>query len=119
MIAAGFLLVLLIILFRIPAVRLSLGKKIPKPELSVMSVMSPKGLIPAVLASIPLQRGLAHGEVILDLGYSIVLFSIIITSTLVVILSLNPNYFEERISKLRKRGKITVSDSSDKQKNPL
>ena len=101
--AAGFLIVLLIILFRVPAVRIFIGKKVPKPERSVMSVMSPKGLVPAVLASIPLQRGLAHGDIILDLGYSIVLFSIIITSVLVIILSVNPNYFENKIARLKKK----------------
>ena len=56
-----------------------------------MSVMTPKGLVPAVLASLPLQRGLVHGEIILDLGYSIVLFSIIICSLLVILLSVRPN----------------------------
>ena len=101
--AAGFLIVLLIILFRVPTVRIFIGKKVPKPERSVMSVMSPKGLVPAVLASIPLQRGLADGDVILDLGYSIVLFSIIITSVLVIILSINPNYFENKMARLKKK----------------
>jgi NhaP-type Na+/H+ or K+/H+ antiporter len=115
--AAGFLLVLLIILFRVPAVRLCIGNKVPKPERSVMSIMSPKGLVPAVLASIPLQRGLAQGEIILDLGYSIVLFSIIITSTLVVILSINPNYFEERIEKIKKKRKKPDREDLNHQEN--
>lgn len=88
--ATGFLIVLLIILFRIPGTVFLSGKNISKPERAIMSVMTPKGLVPAVLASLPLQRGLAHGEIILDLGYSIVLFSIIICSALVIVLSLNP-----------------------------
>ncbi len=107
--AAGFLIVLLIIIFRVPAVRIFIGNKVLKPERSVMSVMSPKGLVPAVLASIPLQRGLINGDIILDLGYSIVLFSIIITSVLVIILSINPNYFENKISRLRKNNKAEAS----------
>ena len=74
-----------------------------------MSVMSPKGLVPAVLASIPLQRGLINGDIILDLGYSIVLFSIIITSVLVIILSINPDYFENKIARIRKNNKAEAS----------
>jgi NhaP-type Na+/H+ or K+/H+ antiporter len=89
--ATGFLIVLLIIGFRIPGVVYLTGKNIPKPEKTIMAVMTPKGLVPAVLAALPLQRGLAHGEIIVDLGYSIVLFSIIICSLLVIMLSLKPN----------------------------
>lgn len=92
--ATGFLIVLLIIIMRIPGIALFTSKSITKPEKTIMSVMSPKGLVPAVLASLPLQRGLPHGEIILDLGYSIVLFSIIICSLLVIVLSLKPNLLE-------------------------
>lgn len=92
--ATGFLIVLLIIMFRIPGIVLFSGKNITKPEKTIMSVLSPKGLVPAVLASLPLQRGLPHGEIILDLGYSIVLFSIVICSLLVILLSLKPNLLE-------------------------
>ncbi|MBN1115946.1 MAG: cation:proton antiporter [Bacteroidales bacterium] len=91
--ATGFLIVLLIILFRIPGTLFLTGGGITKPEKTIMSVMTPKGLVPAVLASLPFQRGLAHGEIILDLGYSIVLFSIIICSLLVILLSIKPNFF--------------------------
>jgi NhaP-type Na+/H+ or K+/H+ antiporter len=92
--ATGFLIVLLIIAFRIPGVVYLTGKNITKPEKTIMAVMTPKGLVPAVLASLPLQRGLAHGEIIIDLGYSIVLFSIIICSLLVILLSLKPNLLD-------------------------
>ncbi|MBN2348009.1 MAG: cation:proton antiporter [Bacteroidales bacterium] len=91
--ATGFLIVLLIILFRVPGIMYLTGNGIARPEKAIMSVMTPKGLVPAVLASLPLQRGFAHGEIILDLGYSIVLFSIIICSMLVVLLSIRPNVF--------------------------
>ncbi|MBN2396305.1 MAG: cation:proton antiporter [Candidatus Atribacteria bacterium] len=89
--ATGCLIVMLIIAIRIPGIVLLTGKSISKPERTIMSVMTPKGLVPAVLASLPLQRGLAHGEIILDLAYSIVLFSIVICSLLVIVLSLKPN----------------------------
>ncbi|MBN2164648.1 MAG: cation:proton antiporter [Marinilabiliaceae bacterium] len=97
--ATGFLLVILIIVFRIPGIILLSGKSITKPERTIMSVMTPKGLVPAVLASLPLQRGLAHGEIILDLGYSIVLFSIVICSLLVIIFSLKPDLLVSKRNK--------------------
>jgi NhaP-type Na+/H+ or K+/H+ antiporter len=104
--ATGFLIVILIIGLRIPGVVLLSGKSITKPERTIMSVMTPKGLVPAVLASLPLQRGLAHGEIILDLGYSIVLFSIVICSLLVIIFSLKPDLL---VSK-RNKNNTEVSD---------
>lgn len=90
---AGFFIVLLIILARIPGIAMFIGKGVTKPEKAIMTVMTPKGLVPAVLASLPMQRGFANGDVILDLGYSIVLFSIVICSILVIILSVNPDFF--------------------------
>ena len=105
----GLFIVFLIILLRVPAIYFLIGKKVTPPERSVMSVMTPKGLVPAVLASIPLQRGLANGEIILDLGYSIVLFSIVICSVLVIILSMKPDFFENLINKYRKKQELTDS----------
>ncbi|MEX2369499.1 MAG: cation:proton antiporter [Bacteroidales bacterium] len=90
----GLLIVVLIILLRLPGIALFTGKGVPKSERAIMSVMTPKGLVPAVLASLPLQRGLANGEIILDLGYSIVLFSIVICSALVIVLSIKPDFFD-------------------------
>ena len=110
--AAGLLIVLLIILFRAPAMRFFMGNRVSKPERAVMSVMSPKGMVPAVLASIPLQMGLEKADKILDLGYSVVLFSIIVTSTLVIILSFNPSFFEEKIQKIKKKDNPVNSDST-------
>jgi NhaP-type Na+/H+ or K+/H+ antiporter len=109
--AAGFLLVLLIISMRAPAMRLFIGKSVPKPERAVMSVMSPKGMVPAVLASIPLQLGLYKADKIVDLGYSVVLFSIILTSALVIILGYNPDFFEHRIQKLAKKVNLDKPES--------
>lgn len=106
----GFLIVLLIILMRIPVIKIFTGKKILKPEKAIMSVMTPKGLVPAVLASIPLQRGFSHGDVILDLGYSIVLFSIIISSVLVIILSVNPSFFDRIMHRHLQKQKELESD---------
>ncbi|MBN2806204.1 MAG: cation:proton antiporter [Prolixibacteraceae bacterium] len=89
------LLVLMIILMRIPVVSLFVRKSVSKAEKAMVMVMTPKGLVPAVLASLPLQRGLPHGTDILDLGYSVVLISIVLCSLLVIILSVRPGLFDK------------------------
>ncbi len=111
--ATGLLIVLLIIGFRIPGVIYLTGRNISKPEKTIMSVMTPKGLVPAVLASLPLQRGLAHGEIILDLGYSIVLFSIVICSLLVITLGLNPNLLNSFSRNSEKTVKVETISSDN------
>lgn len=109
--AVGLLLVVLIIFLRIPSVSLFVGKGVTKPEKAIMSVMSPKGLVPAVLASLPLQRGLNNGEIILDLGYSIVLFSIVICSVLVIILSIKPDLFSRKKTEITETVEIKPNES--------
>ncbi|MDX1700920.1 MAG: hypothetical protein R3250_09900, partial [Melioribacteraceae bacterium] len=60
-------------------------------DMSIMSIMTPKGLVPAILASLPLQLGLLGGDVIQDLSYAVVLFSIMVCALLVFFFSKRPN----------------------------
>jgi potassium/hydrogen antiporter len=106
--AIGLLIVLLIIFSRVGVTSLLGRKQYSQSDRAIMAVMSPKGLVPAVLASLPLQRGFVNGEIILDLGYSIVLFSIVICSCLVIILSINPVYFQ-RILRRSKKKEVTTN----------
>lgn len=106
----GFLLVLLILLFRVGGIFVLMRKTVTKAEKAIMSVMSPKGLVPAVMASLPLQRGFPHGELILDLVYSVVLLSIVISSGLVVILNIYPNFFEKYFPIKRKNSTEEISE---------
>ncbi len=94
----GLLIVILAIILRPLSIKLLSSKSTPANEVAIMSIMTPKGLVAAVLASIPMQQGLPNGETIMDLGYSIVLFSIIICSVLVIILSKDP-FFLKRVVK--------------------
>jgi len=57
------------------------------------SMMAPKGLAAAVLATLPLQNGIAGGERIRDVTYMVVLVSITLTALLVMIY---PNRFAQR-----------------------
>ncbi len=82
----GLLLTIFILILRIPAVLLSIPRSTPKFDASVISVTIPRGLAAAVLALIPLQRGLAEGQFIQDITYSIIFFSVLFTSIFIFLL---------------------------------
>jgi cell volume regulation protein A len=95
----GLLIVALVILVRPLSIKLLTGKSTPANEVAIMSIMAPKGLVAAVLATIPMQQGLPFGDTIMDLGYSIVLFSIIICSVLVIFLSKDPLFLKKVVKR--------------------
>lgn len=86
LIIVGLILTAVAFALRLPAVKLSIRQAMGPKDISVMAVMVPKGLAAVVLASIPLQQGVAGGEIIKNITYGIVLFSIVITSILVLLL---------------------------------
>lgn len=88
--ALALLIVVGIIMVRPLSIKLLVKTKMSFKDLGIMSIMAPKGLVPAILASIPIQYGLAGGESIQMLSFAVVLLSIIICSILVIILSQNP-----------------------------
>ena len=55
-------------------------------DVSIMSVMVPKGLAAVVLASIPLQQGVVGGELIKNITYGVVLLSIVMTAFFVLLI---------------------------------
>jgi potassium/hydrogen antiporter len=79
----GLVIVIFAFILRLPTVKLVSGKGTSPRDASVMSIMIPKGLAAIVLASIPLSEGIIGGEQIMDITYTTVLFSIIITTILV------------------------------------
>lgn len=83
----GLALTLLMFALRIPVVRILAPASSSPTDASTMAVMVPKGLAAAVLASIPLQHGIESGDLIQNLTYAIVLFSIVTTSALVFLVS--------------------------------
>jgi NhaP-type Na+/H+ or K+/H+ antiporter len=85
------MIVCLVIIARIPTVRLLVRKDCSPDDKLLMSIMMPKGLVPAILASIPLQEGLPYGQEIAEIGYAVVLTSIIICSLLIIILGKKKN----------------------------
>jgi cell volume regulation protein A len=86
----GLILTVMAFICRILVVKLSINRSASIRDASFMAVMIPKGLAAVVLASIPLQQGIPGGEIIKNLTYGMVLFSIIISSLLVFLLDKTP-----------------------------
>ena len=76
-------LVMIIYAARMVICRFTVSRKIQRKEVSVMSIMVPKGLAAAVLAGMPLQAGVSGGDVIRDVVFAVVLISIVLTAVLV------------------------------------
>jgi len=75
---------LLVFIIRIPVTNLSIRKSVPIEDRVVIAMMVPKGLAAAVIASIPYQLGLPGGLLIQNISYSVVFFSIVLTSVLIL-----------------------------------
>ncbi|MFN7327451.1 MAG: cation:proton antiporter [Chitinophagales bacterium] len=69
-------------LVRIFIVRLSVPRTTPLKDAAFMAVMIPKGLGAAVLASLPAQKGVAGGDIIQAVVFSIILCSTFMTTIL-------------------------------------
>ncbi|HPQ35165.1 MAG TPA: cation:proton antiporter [Tenuifilaceae bacterium] len=82
-IVLGLIVTLVVFALRIPVARFSLRKKFPTFDLTMISVMVPKGLAAAVLASLPFQKGIEGGEFIRDITYAVILLSITLSSVLI------------------------------------
>lgn len=77
----------ILLLARSGALQLStLFKTSSREDLLPMSVIVPKGTAAAVLAGIPIQMEIAGGELIQNLTYGVIIFSIILTSVLIFVL---------------------------------
>ncbi|HMN93746.1 MAG TPA: cation:proton antiporter [Hydrogenophaga sp.] len=59
----------------------------PRQEQATMAIMAPKGLAAAVLAGVPLQQGVAEGQVMQDFTFVVVFVSILLTALLLPLVS--------------------------------
>lgn len=90
----GLLLTVFIFAARIPAILFTIPKKTPRFDTAIMAVTAPRGLAPAILALIPVQRGLAGGELVQSVTYNVIFFSILFASLLIFLI------YNTRIRKL-------------------
>nr|WP_319376531.1 cation:proton antiporter [uncultured Methanoregula sp.] len=86
----GALLTIIIYLARIVIVWLTIPRNIPPSDAAIVAVMEPKGLAAAVLASLPLEAGVAAGQTIQDVTYIVIFFSILVCSILIFLLERTP-----------------------------
>ena len=94
----AFALIAAALALRIPSVWLTLPRSISRRDASMIAVMAPKGLASAVLASIPFQAGMEGGELIRDLIFAAILFSILLNSLLIVLI--DKTRFGSRFSRI-------------------
>jgi NhaP-type Na+/H+ or K+/H+ antiporter len=73
----GALITAFLFLVRILTVKLIISKDTPILDKATISIMIPKGLGAAVIATLPIQQGQADGEIIQSLCFSVILFSTI------------------------------------------
>lgn len=85
-VAAG--VVVVVYAARLVITRAVLNRTTSRRSAAMTAVMVPKGLAAAVLASLPLQHGVAGGEQVQDIAFAVVFVSIALTSVLVPILEL-------------------------------
>jgi Na+:H+ antiporter len=80
----------LIFLVRPVAARLGLDRTVAKKDAARVAALAPKGLAAAVLASLPLERGLPGGELIQNVIYAIIPCTIILTALIVFLQDVSP-----------------------------
>ena len=78
----GLVLTLVILISRVPIVNYLLSPSINRLDTAVAAAMMPKGLVTAVLASLIVQSGIPGGQLLKDTIYSVILFSIILSTVL-------------------------------------
>ena len=77
-------------------------------DTAITSMMAPKGLAAAVLATLPLAKGVIGGEVIRDVAFMAVLVSITFTAMLVMIY---PNRYVQRLYALTLRKPLPIESA--------
>jgi cell volume regulation protein A len=81
----GAIFTAIVFILRIASVRVTVGGTAPAKDASFIAVMAPRGLTAIVLAAIVFQQEVIGGELIKNLTYGIVLFSVALTSLLVLL----------------------------------
>ena len=82
----GFLLTILLLLFRPIAVKISNRKnRLDDKDRIFMEILTPKGLAAAVLAQLPAQYGVTHGEAFSTIVLSVIMFSILLSTIFVFV----------------------------------
>jgi NhaP-type Na+/H+ or K+/H+ antiporter len=83
--AVGLIVSIIAIFGRSIMVRLLAPRSVPRRDAMLMTALIPKGLAAAVLASLPVQMGLADGAIVQGTVYAVIFFSIVMCAILVFV----------------------------------
>ena len=81
----GLLITVVLFVMRMLLTKFSVSNKSTNFDKTIISMMIPKGLAAAVLATLPEQAGIPGGEAIKYITYSVVFISILLTSILILL----------------------------------
>ena len=81
----GLLITVVLFVMRLLLTKFSISTQSSNYDKTIISMMIPKGLAAAVLATLPEQAGVPGGEAIKYITYSVVFISILITSVLILL----------------------------------
>jgi NhaP-type Na+/H+ or K+/H+ antiporter len=109
----ALILVVIFALMRWVSIQAFSAKNMDYKEKIIMSVLSPKGIIPAVLVTLAFEMGVIDGLEIMQYGYSIIIVSLVVGSILVTIARKDPSYFSRVSGRMLNPGKQNQDDPSD------
>lgn len=110
----ALILIVMLVLLRWVSVRAFASKGIDYKERIIMSVLLPKGIIPAVMATFAFEMGLNGGVNIMQYAYTIIIISLFVSSILIAIARKNPEYFGRVKDKVLKTDKYVNNNSTEK-----
>ncbi len=106
-------LVLIFALMRWVSIKSFSSKNLDYKEMIIMAVLSPKGIIPAVLVTLAYEMGVVDGLELMQYGYAIIIVSLIVGSILISIARKDPAYFRRVSGKVLNPGKQIKHDHPD------
>lgn len=101
----ALVLMIILVLLRWVSVRAFASKGIDYKERIIMSVLLPKGIIPAVMATFAFEMGLYQGLEIMQYAYAIIIISLFVSSILIAIARKDPEYFGRMKDRMLKSGR--------------
>lgn len=110
---AGLIITLSLFAGRLVVARFCSPKKAGIFDKTVISMMIPKGLAAAVLAGLPLAAGLPFGEFIQNVTYTVIFFSILLVSVMILLAEKSAvvrRFFELILGGRKKDGSIYMHD---------
>jgi len=112
----GILLVVVIYIARLIITRFVLTKDVCRFDASVVSVMVPKGLAAAVLATLPTQYNIQESSIIQDIVYMVIFISIFLTAVMIPMLD-KWNIYKFLFCKFSADHETAVGDNKEDQES--